>query len=156
MNWSETCASHSMKPRPVTALNFLIVLWLLITGAGLMYAVRLRIRAVKALAWLHSEHLNGYREIVAQGAIRRGNIRLVIFVCMVSMGLLSGAAQFYPAGGSVRSVISAAFRLDFIIMAVAFSWKSYMEDTELDRLMNESQRRQARTRSTDAGDEHDG
>lgn len=136
--------------RTMSALNFLILLWLLITGAGFVYGVRLRQRAVRALAWLHSEKLNGYREIVAVGAIRRGNVRLLIFVCMVSMGVLAGASQFFPAGSAARNVIAAAFRLDFILMAVAFSWKSYMEDTELDRLMSESQRRQARTRSSDA------
>lgn len=153
MNWSVTCANHSMKQRPVTALNLLIVLWLLITGGGLVYGVRLRIRASQALTWLHAEGLNGYREIVAQGAIRRGNIRIVIFVCMVTMGVLASITQFYTPGSAARSVISAAFRLDFIIMAVAFSWKSYMEDSELDRLMSESQRRQARTRATDAGED---
>lgn len=130
-------------------LDLLVGAWLLITSAGLVYGIRLVRRAKKALLWLHQEQLNGYREIVATGAIRRGNVRVAIFVCMVSMGVLTVIAQFYAAGSPPRLVISAAFRLLFIFMAIAFTWKSYMENAELDRLLSESQRLMARTRSGD-------
>jgi hypothetical protein len=45
------------------------------------------------------------------------------------------------------------FRLLFILMAVAFSYKSWLEDHELDLLISEDQRRTARTRK---GDQEDG
>jgi hypothetical protein len=137
----------------MTFLNFLVLLWLAIVIPGFIYGWRLLTRASNALAWLKSRQLNGYREIVARGAIYRGQIRLVIFGCMVLMGANAAAIQFYPAGSEARQVLSALFRLLFILMAVAFSYTSWLEDHELDLLISEDQRRTARTRK---GDQEDG
>lgn len=133
----------------MTLLNVLIVVWLVITGAGLAYSIRLKRRAVAALLWLRSKGLNGYREIVANGAIHRGQIRVFVFAYMLLMGIDAGALQFFPPGSEVRNVLSAVFRLLFILMAIALSYKSYLEDHELDLLVNEDQRRTLRTRKTD-------
>lgn len=130
-------------------LYVLIALWLVITGGGLMYSIRLMHRARSALVWLVAQRMNGYRRIVANGAVYRGQIRVAIFAGMVMMGLLTLAAQWYPPGGDVRTAISGAFRLLFILMALAFTYKAYLEDHELDMLINEDQRRTARTRATD-------
>jgi hypothetical protein len=133
----------------VIALNLLIVLWLMIVIPGLIYSVRILHRSIAAYYWLRDNKLNGYRRIVARGAIHRGRIRVLISVCMVLMGLLAGATQFFEPGSDSRAVISGMFRLIFILMALAFSYKSYLEQHELDLLVNEDQRRSARTRSTD-------
>lgn len=122
-------------------LNLLIGFWLLIVVPGLVYAVQLRRRAVAAKLWLVGEGLNGYRKIAADGAIYRGEIRIFIFGCMVLMGIDAAALQFFPPGSDVRTVLSALFRLLFILMALAFSYKSYLEQHELDLLVNEDQRR---------------
>lgn len=131
-------------------LNILVIAWLLISGAGFVYGVRLSRRASAALVWLRSKGLNGYREIVANGAIYRGRIRVLVFACMVLMGLLAGITQFFPLDSEWRHVISAAFRLLFILMALGIAYKSYLEDHELDLLVSEDQRRTLRTRKTDS------
>lgn len=119
----------------------LVVVWLLITGAGLVYGVRLVRRAKRAKIWFQEHLLNGYREIVANGAIHRGQIRVFIFADMVTMGIDAGVIQFFPPESDTRHVLSALFRLLFILMALAFTYKSYLEDHELDLLVNEDQRR---------------
>lgn len=140
-------------PRAVTVLNFLIVVWLAITSAGLVYGIRLVIHARRARAWFRLHLLNGYREIVANGAIHRGEIRIFIFVCMVLMGIDASVVQFYPVGSPERTVLSAAFRLLFIVMALAFTYKSYLEEHELDLLVNEDQRRRISRVYEHAGNE---
>lgn len=130
-------------------LDALIGLWLLIVVPGFVYAVRLRRQSVAALVWLRQQRLNGYREIAAKGAIYRGQIRIFIFGCMVLMGCDAAAIQFFPPGSDMRNVLSVIFRLLFILMALAFSYKSYLEQHELDLLVSEDQKRTARTRSTD-------
>lgn len=138
----------------------LISIWLVITTSGLVYSVRLKRSAVAALAWLQSEGLNGYREIAARGAIHRGQIRVGMAWCMVIMGILAGANQFLGTASELRSVISASFRILFIVMACLFAYKAWLEEHELDLMLNESQRHvaqgkkdgrspAARTRSTD-------
>lgn len=133
----------------MSLLNLLVLVWLLITGAGLIYGVRLVRRALRARTWLKENFLNGYRLIVANGAIHRGQIRVFIFADMVLMGVDAAAIQFFPMESEIRHVLSAAFRLLFILMALAFTYKSYLEDHELDLLVNEDQRRTLRTRKTD-------
>lgn len=125
----------------MSVLNVLVVIWLLLTCGGLMYAVRLVRRAKAAKRWLREQGLNGYREIVASGSIHRGEVRVGIFICMVSMGIDAAAIQFFPPGSDTRNVLSAIFRLLFILMAIGFTYKSYLEDHELDLLINEAQRR---------------
>lgn len=126
--------------RPMSTLNVLVTLWLLITSAGVVYGVRLVRRAEDALQWLKDNRLNGYRMIAAHGAIRRGYIRVAISVDMVLMGVIAGTTQFALPGSDVRNALSGVFRLLFISMAVMFTYKAYMEDHELDMMINESQR----------------
>lgn len=135
--------------RTTIGLNVLIVLWLLIVIPGLAYSIQLLRQARAAMVWLRSQRLNGYREIVANGAIYRGQIRVLIFGCMTLMGVLAAATQFFEPGSDSRAVISGVFRLLFILMALAFSYKSYLEQHELDLLVSEDHKRTARTRSTD-------
>lgn len=134
-------------------LNILVGFWLAIVGPGLLYSIRLVKRARSSLAWLRANNLNSYREVVAVGAIQRGHIRVFIFGCMALMGVDAAAVQFFPVGSDVRQVLSAVFRLLFILMALAFSYKTYLEQHELDLLINEDQRRLLRTRSTDSPDD---
>lgn len=135
----------------MSVLNLLVLIWLLIVIPGFLYGVRLVFRAKRALAWLKANDLNGYREIVARGAIYRGHIRMFIFSCMVAMGTDAAMIQFFPVGSDMRFVLSAAFRLLFILMALAFSYKAWLEDHELDLLVNEDQRRTMHSRTTDQG-----
>lgn len=125
----------------MSVLNALVLVWLAITCAGLAYCVRLVRRAKDAKRWLKANGMNGYRDIVASGAIHRGFWRMWISVAMVAMGVCAGALQFYAVGSDARIVLSGVFRLLFIFMAAAFTYKSYLEDHELDLLMSESQRR---------------
>lgn len=134
------------------ALNLLIGLWLLVVIPGLFYSISIVRRADAALAWLRMQNLNGYREIVARGAIYRGQIRVFIFACMVLMGLLAAATQLFEPGSDQRSVISGVFRLLFIAMAMAYTYKAWLEQHELDLLTSEDQRRTARTRVGDVQD----
>lgn len=135
-------------------LNLLIGFWLLIVVPGFVYAVQLRRHAQAALVWLTAEGLNGYRKIAADGAIYRGQIRIFIFGCMVLMGVDAAVMQFFPPGSEIRTVLSALFRLLFILMALAFSYKSYLEQHELDLLVNEDQRRRvSRVYQVEHGDE---
>lgn len=134
----------------MSLLNVLVTIWLLLTVGGLMYAVRLVRRAKAAKRWLKAEGLNGYREIVANGSIHRGEVRIGIFICMVIMGVDAAALQFFLPGSDVRNVLSAVFRLLFILMAIGFTYKSYLEDHELDLLINEAQRRTLKTRIGDS------
>lgn len=133
-------------------LNVLIVVWLCIVVPGFIYALRLVRRANRALHWLKANSLNGYREIVARGAVYRGQIRVVIFACMVVMGLDAGAIQYFPPGGDMRQVLSGVFRLLFILMAISFSYKSWLEDHELDLLVSEDQRRSSRAQAYEVSD----
>lgn len=135
--------------RTTVALNMLIVLWLAIVIPGMVYSVRILHRSVDAYYWLRDNKLNGYRKIVARGAIHRGRIRVLISTCMVIMGLLAAATQFFEPGSDSRAVISGVFRLLFILMALSFSYKSYLEQHELDLLVNEDQRRTLKSRSGD-------
>lgn len=141
-------------------LNALIVIWLLITGVGVVYGLRLVRRAQAAARWLKANKLNGYREIAANGAIHRGQVRVCISLCMVLMGLVAGGNQFIPRESDLRTVTTGVFRLLFILMACLFTYKTYMEDHELDLMVNESQRHvvtqrppDARTRATDHTDQ---
>lgn len=124
----------------MSGLNVLVLFWLLITSGGVWYGWRLVRRAEAALLWLRISKLNGYREIAAKGAIRRGYVRVGISVDMVLMGVIAGSLQFIPRDSPWRDATSAVFRLLFILMAVMFTYKSYMEDHELDLMINESQR----------------
>jgi hypothetical protein len=133
-------------------LNFLVGVWLLIVVPGFVYAVQLVREARRAMAWLRANSMNGYRSIVANGGIYRGQIRVLIFGCMVLMGLDAASSQFFVPGSDARNVLSAVFRLLFIVMALAMSYKSYLEHHELDLLISEDHKRTARTRVTDAGE----
>lgn len=124
----------------MTGLNVLVLFWLLITSGGVFYGWRLVQRAEAALLWLKMNKLNGYREIAAHGAIRRGYVRVGISVSMVLMGIIAAALQFFPVHSVARDSLSATFRLLFILMACMFTYKSWMEDHELDLMINESQR----------------
>lgn len=122
------------------ALNVLIIFWLLVCGGATFYARRILRHARDARIWFRSRKLNGYREIVASGAIARGRVRVFMGADMVLMGITASASQFFPPGDQARHVISALFRLEFIIMAIAFAYKSYLEDHELDLLVAEDKR----------------
>lgn len=134
-------------------LNFLVGVWLAIVIPGFVYSVQLVRQARGAKAWLRESNMNGYRSIVANGGIYRGQIRVVIFACMVLMGLDAASSQFFLPGSDARNVLSAVFRLLFILMALAMSYKSYLEHHELDLLISEDHKRTVRTRATDA-EEH--
>lgn len=121
-------------------LNLLVLFWLIITSGGVFYGRRLVRRAEASLMWLQINKLNGYREIAARGAIRRGYLRVAISVDMVLMGLIAGGNQFLDPDSGWRTVSTSVFRLLFIAMAIMFTYKSYMEDHELDLMINESQR----------------
>lgn len=136
----------------MSGLNALIILEIVVSAIGLLYSVRLVERANDALRWLRANGMNGYREIAARGAIHRGYVRVGVFACMVSLGLIAGSLQFFTAASELRHVLSAVFRLVFIVMVILFTYKSYMEDHELDLMISESQRRTLKTRVGDVGE----
>lgn len=120
------------KTRTTVAL-----LWTLIAAVGLNWAVRNWLLARKDAAYQKKHGLNGAREVIVRGTLRREMFRVVIHVLFILVGILSIL-------GLTGNYVTWAFRVAFLTAALLLAVVSIMESRDRDELDFEIREREKR------------